>query len=160
MLTSRRPRLPQHRRRTIAVSLGAASLNADVTPSPLPSTLHHHFLNVDTVTSSPPSVQPPSMSGRRLPQRRCRAIAASLDATPSPPSMPVLHHRRLPRCSLSGRRIVASWTSSWTLSTLLCSVQSAGIVLSVIALFIGLINSMMICGVVRLEHDSLRVLVS
>jgi hypothetical protein len=47
-----------------------------------------------------------------------------------------------------------------TLSTLLCSVQSAGIVLGVIALFIGLISSMMICGVVRLECDSLRVLVS
>jgi hypothetical protein len=49
---------------------------------------------------------------------------------------------------------------SLTLSTLLCSVQSAGIVLGVIALFIGLISSMMICGVVRLECDSLRVLVS
>jgi hypothetical protein len=49
---------------------------------------------------------------------------------------------------------------SLTLSTLLCSVQSVGIVLGVIALFIGLISSMMICGVVRLECDSLRVLVS
>jgi hypothetical protein len=49
---------------------------------------------------------------------------------------------------------------SLTLSTLLCSVQSVGIVLGVIALFIGLISSMMICGGMRLECDSLRVLVS
>jgi hypothetical protein len=49
---------------------------------------------------------------------------------------------------------------SLTLSTLLCSVQSVGIVLGVIALFIGLINSMMIYGVVRLQRGSLRGLVS
>jgi hypothetical protein len=80
---------------------------------------------------------------------------------PSPPSTLTPCRCRLPR-----RRIVASLNAditslnSLTLSTLLCSIQSAGIVLGVIALFIGLINSMMICGVVRLEHDSLRVLVS
>jgi hypothetical protein len=56
--------------------------------------------------------------------------------------------------------VFAFFIDSLTLSTLLCSMQSAGIVLGVIALFIGLIISMMICGVVRLEHDSLRVLVS
>jgi hypothetical protein len=61
--------------------------------------------------------------------------------------------RRLPQCRVAS-------LNSLTLSSLLCSVQSASIVLGVIALFIGLISSMLICGVVRLESDSLRVLVS
>jgi hypothetical protein len=87
---------------------------------------------------------------------------------PSPPSMPMPCHHRLPCCLVvaSLNADVASLNAdvaslnSLTLLTLLCSVQSAGIVLGVIALFIGLISSMMICGVVRLERDNLRVLVS
>jgi hypothetical protein len=94
----------------------------------------------------------------RLPQGRCHVIAASLgvvvtslnaDTMPLPPpsvQSPSTPRRHLPQLL--------------TLLTLLCSVQSASIVLGVIALFIGLISSMMICGVVRLERDSLRVLVS
>jgi hypothetical protein len=61
--------------------------------------------------------------------------------------------RRLPQCRCHLPQLL-------TLLTLLCYVQSAGIVLGVIALFVGLISSMMIYGVVRLERDSLRILVS
>jgi ABC-type siderophore export system fused ATPase/permease subunit len=80
---------------------------------------------------------------------------------PLPPSMPMPHcHRLRQRCAITSLNPDVASLNSLTLSTLLCFVQSAGIVLGVIALFIGLISSMMICGVVRLERDSLRVLVS
>jgi hypothetical protein len=62
---------------------------------------------------------------RRLPQRRrrtvatslgdaCRTIATSLDATPSPPSTPTPHHRRLPWCNLPQHRAAAASTSPST----------------------------------------------
>jgi ABC-type siderophore export system fused ATPase/permease subunit len=80
---------------------------------------------------------------------------------PLPPSMPMPRRHRLPQhCAVTSLNPDVASLNSLTLSTLLCFVQSAGIVLGVIALFIGLISSMMICGVVRLERDSLRVLVS
>jgi hypothetical protein len=79
---------------------------------------------------------------------------------PLPPSTLMSCRRRLPRCrAVASLNADVASLNSLTLLTLLCSVQSASIVLGVIALFIGLISSMMICGVVRLEHDSLRVLV-
>jgi hypothetical protein len=81
----------------------------------------------------------------------CAIASLNTDTAPSPP--PSTMHRHLPQHQ---RRL----PQLLTLSTLLCSVQSAGIVLGVIALFIGLISSMMICGAVRLERDNLRVLVS
>jgi hypothetical protein len=91
-------RLPQRRRHTITASLGATSL--DVVPSP-PSTStprHHHLprchavasLSTYVAPSSPPLVQHPLMMCYYLPQRRCHTVAASLDAVPSPPSMPTL----------------------------------------------------------------------
>jgi hypothetical protein len=79
----------------------------------------------------------------------------------SPPSTSTPRHHRFPRCrAVTSLNTDVASLNSLTLSTLLCSVQFAGIVLGVIALFIGLISAMMICVVVRLEHDSLRVLVS
>jgi hypothetical protein len=134
--------LPQCRCHAITASLGViiASLKADVTSLPPPSVL-----------LSPPSTLTPCHC--RLPRcslPRCRVIASlNADAAPLPPpsvQSPSTPRRHLPQLL--------------TLLTLLCSVQSASIVLGVIALFIGLISSMMICGVVRLERDSLRVLVS
>jgi hypothetical protein len=134
-------------------------------------------LNADAAPSPPPSVQPPSTPRCHLPQCRCRAAAASLDAAPSPPSTSTPRCRCLPRCNRPRCHTVTSLNTNAApspspstlchhlpqlliLSTLFYSVQSAGIVLGVIALFVGLISSIMICGVVRLERDSLRVLVS
>jgi hypothetical protein len=85
-----------------------------------------------------------------LPQRHAVA-SLNADVAPSPP--PLMPRRRLPQCRCHLPQLL-------TLLTLLCYVQSAGIVLGVIALFVGLISSMMIYGVVRLERDSLRILVS
>jgi hypothetical protein len=88
----------------------AATLALLTPPSTLTSCCHRlprchaiASLNIDVVLSPPPSMQPPSTLSCRLPQCRCRTVAASLDAAPSPPSTPMLHCRCLPRF-----RVVAS----------------------------------------------------
>jgi hypothetical protein len=68
-------------------------------------------LNIDVVLSPPPSMQPPSTRSCRLPQRRCRTVAASLDAAPSPPSTPMLHCRCLPRFRVVASLNVECWLS-------------------------------------------------